>query len=219
MSELISNTIDALLEADKEAKDALRKQLAKLIAQEDRLIDLASGGVVDIPKLREKLEQTNLQKGAVQERLARSAERLKYGAETALAYLQLLRDPVTLYRNAPDEVRRDLLEAFFDRLRVYEDEDGLHMEAERNEVNRAFHDLAAEIVSGAHGQSKAKAKAPRDSAGSLAENNSLTSSFAHGLNKSTMAGVPGLEPRTTEPESAVLPITPYPKGSGRGRHK
>ncbi|CCH80493.1 hypothetical protein BN12_970004 [Nostocoides japonicum T1-X7] len=27
-----------------------------------------------------------------------------------------------------------------------------------------------------------------------------------------MAGVPGLEPRTTEPESAVLPITPYPKG-------
>ena len=27
----------------------------------------------------------------------------------------------------------------------------------------------------------------------------------------TCAGVPGLEPRTTEPESAVLPITPYPK--------
>lgn len=28
-----------------------------------------------------------------------------------------------------------------------------------------------------------------------------------------VAGVPGLEPRTTEPESAVLPITPYPIGS------
>lgn len=26
------------------------------------------------------------------------------------------------------------------------------------------------------------------------------------------AGVPGLEPRLTEPESVVLPITPYPKG-------
>ena len=26
----------------------------------------------------------------------------------------------------------------------------------------------------------------------------------------TFAGVPGLEPRTTEPESAVLPITPHP---------
>jgi hypothetical protein len=29
------------------------------------------------------------------------------------------------------------------------------------------------------------------------------------------AGVPGLEPRLTEPESVVLPITPYPtKGAG-----
>lgn len=92
------------------------------------------------------------------------------------------------------EVRRDLLEAFFDRLRVYEDEDGLHMEAERNEVNRAFHDLAAELMSGAHGQSRAKAKAPRDSAGSSAESNSLTSSFIHGLNKRTMAERTGLVP-------------------------
>ena len=31
-----------------------------------------------------------------------------------------------------------------------------------------------------------------------------------------MAGVPGLEPRTNEPESSVLPITPYPKGRTRG---
>ena len=29
---------------------------------------------------------------------------------------------------------------------------------------------------------------------------------------SRSAGVPGLEPRITEPESVVLPITPYPKG-------
>lgn len=29
------------------------------------------------------------------------------------------------------------------------------------------------------------------------------------------AGVPGLEPRLNEPESLVLPITPYPKGKKR----
>ena len=28
-----------------------------------------------------------------------------------------------------------------------------------------------------------------------------------------LAGVPGLEPRTKEPETFVLPITPYPTGS------
>ena len=31
-----------------------------------------------------------------------------------------------------------------------------------------------------------------------------------------IAGVPGLEPRTTEPESAVLPITPHPIGGAEG---
>ena len=30
------------------------------------------------------------------------------------------------------------------------------------------------------------------------------------------AGVPGLEPRLTEPESAGLPITPYPKVPRKG---
>src|SRR3979409_1143326 len=34
-----------------------------------------------------------------------------------------------------------------------------------------------------------------------------------GLLCTKYAGVPGLEPRTTEPESAVLPITPYPTKS------
>ena len=31
------------------------------------------------------------------------------------------------------------------------------------------------------------------------------------FSKTFFAGVPGLEPRLTEPESAGLPITPYPK--------
>src|SRR6478609_1879882 len=31
----------------------------------------------------------------------------------------------------------------------------------------------------------------------------------------SLAGVPGLEPRLTEPESVVLPITPYPNGIQR----
>ncbi len=31
------------------------------------------------------------------------------------------------------------------------------------------------------------------------------------FSKTLFAGVPGLEPRLTEPESAGLPITPYPK--------
>ena len=43
--------------------------------------------------------------------------------------------------------------------------------------------------------------------------NSKTPRFSGGF---YFAGVPGLEPRTNEPESLVLPITPYPKGQNRG---
>lgn len=35
------------------------------------------------------------------------------------------------------------------------------------------------------------------------------------LVKYQLAGVPGLEPRLNEPESLVLPITPYPNDSVR----
>ena len=34
-----------------------------------------------------------------------------------------------------------------------------------------------------------------------------------------LAGVPGLEPRITEPETVVLPITPYPKGETGASHR
>jgi hypothetical protein len=37
--------------------------------------------------------------------------------------------------------------------------------------------------------------------------------------KSTSAGVPGLEPRLAEPESAGLPITPYPMGFAARAHR
>ena len=53
-------------------------------------------------------------------------------------------------------------------------------------------------------------KTPRNQARSLVVEKSRASSLAHGLSKNHLAGVPGLEPRTTEPESAVLAITPHP---------
>src|SRR5690606_18945611 len=39
------------------------------------------------------------------------------------------------------------------------------------------------------------------------------------IRRGTLAGVPGLEPRTKVPETSVLPITPYPNGSDRNRHR
>lgn len=219
LADLVKETVDMLLAADKETKAGLARQLKQLEAQEERLIDLAANGTYGIPRLRDKLEETTLQKGLVQEKLARTVDRLRYSAETALAYLALLSNPGELYRNAPDNVRRDLLEAFFVRLRVYEDGEDVRIEMERNEVNQAFHD-AAETVQAARRQTRVgKPKAPRETAGSLDVSEEMPVHLALGLNKNTLAGVPGLEPRITEPETVVLPITPYPKGETRASHR
>src|SRR5690554_4442096 len=39
------------------------------------------------------------------------------------------------------------------------------------------------------------------------------------ISRALLAGVPGLEPRTKESESSVLPITPYPNGSNRNPNR
>lgn len=210
---LIAEAVDSILASDTESKAALQKEYDDLEAQEERLIELAAGGGIPTPKLRERLEQTTLRKGAVAEQLAHTTDRLKYGADTALAYLELLRDPAKLYRDAPDEVRRDLLNVFFERLRVYRESDGMRIEIERSEAGQVLHDVAVQVRSRVEAERRDNAKAPRDSARSFVRDDARSVHSSLGVNKELVAGVPGLEPRTTEPESAVLPITPYPKGA------
>lgn len=63
-----------------------------------------------------------------------------------------------------------------------------------------------------HHDSRSGHENPRHAAGVKKNETEITSSPGSGLHMKSVAGVPGLEPRTTEPESAVLPITPYPIG-------
>ena len=213
---LIREAVHDLLAADRDAKAQLRKQLAKLEAQEERLIDLAATGTVSVPKLRAKIEQTTLQKEAIKEQLELTSDRLKYGAEKALVYLELLREPGELYRSGSDAVRRDLLAAFFNRLVVYVDDDRVVVEGERNRVNAGIRELHAQTSATQAVHAVGKSKTPRREARSSVPAISITSSFGLGLSKDHLAGVPGLEPRTKESESSVLPITPYPNSLSRG---
>jgi site-specific DNA recombinase len=219
MTMLIREAVHDLLAADRDAKAQLRQQLAKLETQEERLIDLAATGAVSVPKLRAKIEQTTLQKEAVKEKLELTGDRLKYGAEKAMAYLELLREPGELYQGASDAVRRDLLAAFFNRLIVYVEDDRIRVESDRNRVNTAIRDLHAATGSTEARRSSMKTENPRDQAGSSVVEKSRTSSFDRGLSKNHLAGVPGFEPRTKESESSVLPVTPYPTEPGRSRDR
>ena len=60
MSEMITDSVHDLLAADPNVKAQLRIQLSKLEMQDERLIDLAASGAVELPRLRVKVEQTTL---------------------------------------------------------------------------------------------------------------------------------------------------------------
>lgn len=201
---IIADTIGDLMKAEKAAKQRLRQHMARLADQESRLIELAAGGAVDIPALRDKLEKIGFEKQAAEERLTQTEDRLAYGAEKATRYIDLLRDPGALYLSATNAIRRDLLGAFFTHLTVEIIDATPSFAGERTVPNVAIRQLQALTHQNAPDISVEGA----DSAGSSVH-------LSTGLNNNTMAGVPGLEPRTTEPETAVLPITPYPKALSR----
>ncbi len=212
MREAVTKSLDNILAQDRDAKAQLRKQLNKLEAQEERLIELAATGALPMSKIRTRIEKTALQRSAIEEKLEFTAERLKYSADAALAFLDLLADPGRLYEGASDAVRRNLLTAFFTQLVVHVTDTGVTIEPTRNEANRALRELNGKIRLARDEHMAEQTRTPRTSARSSVSTGPSAGSLDHGLSNYILAGVPGLEPRTTEPETAVLPITPYPNG-------
>ena len=219
MQEAVTASVANILAQDRDTKNQLKKQLDKLEAQEERLIELAATGALPMSKIRERIEKTAMQRGAIEEKLEFTVDRLQYTADGVLGFLKLLVDPGTLYQRASDTVRRDLLSAYFTRLIVYVTDDGLKIEAERHAANARIREIHGRVAYvRAHGAPDQN-KTPRSRAGSSVSASNPVSSFDRGLSNYDVAGVPGLEPRTTEPETAVLPITPYPIGSSRSPYQ
>ena len=204
----VTKSIENILAEDRDVKAQLTKQLQKLEAQEERLIELAATGSLPIARIRERIEKTTLQKEAIKEKLDVTVDRLRYGTDTALAYIDLLSEPGNLYKQASDAVRRDLLTAFFEHLTVRVEDNRIQVVGKRRAVNVRLHEISGELKLAETQNQTEKTRTPLAQEGSSVR--PIASSFDHGSSNVRMAGVPGLEPRTTEPESAVLPITPYP---------
>lgn len=215
----VTDAINNLLASDRDTKAQLTKQLRKLEAQEERLIELAATGTLPIAKIRERIETTTLQAEAIREKLDVTLDRLQYGADTALAYIDLLGEPGDLYQRASDTVRRDLLSAYFSKLIVRVEDNKIQITGERNDANRGIREVHSRQDAASADRAPRTTKPPRSRAGRSENKRTMASSFDHGSSNVRVAGVPGLEPRTTEPESAVLPITPYPKGETSASHR
>jgi hypothetical protein len=194
--EEVRRALVELQAADQEEKDALRTQLNKLEAQEERLIELAADGTIAVEKLRQRLEYGTLQKGAITEKLTRTVERIPHGVDKAFAFVDLLEDPAALYRQLPDNVRRELLTAFFTRLDVQVTDREVSIGVERTELNAGLHDWRAQnrLSASAHTPTKEKRASRASAEDSLSDLYPLTQS--KGLNKPVLVGMTGFEPAT-----------------------
>ena len=137
MKTALDTTMSRKLEAEKRLDVTLRKQLGKIAAQEERLLDLASDGEIPRERLRSRLNDLKLQRSRIEEDLSRTTQDLAAGANLLqLGTQPLARSMPVLYLRAPDEIRRTINDAFFERF--YVDSDGT---VAGSDLRRPFDDL------------------------------------------------------------------------------
>jgi len=181
---------------------SLRKQLATLDAREDKFLDLAADQELTTDKLKERIRSIKLERASIEEGLGRTDAQITRGAQTLLAYLELLANPADLYRNSEDGVRRQLLEAFYSELFADEDSDRITVRgaerpivAELHEAVKALRDQAAAATIAT------KRSSPRSSTEATSVVSTSVALFSGhfrglGLNKAALVGLTGFEPAT-----------------------
>ncbi len=84
-----------------ELHTTLTKQLTKLEACEERLIDLAADGALTRAKIQQRSNAIHLERARIQAQLANTGNQLALGAQRLRESLDLVADPARLYRHAP----------------------------------------------------------------------------------------------------------------------
>ncbi|MET9216236.1 MULTISPECIES: hypothetical protein [unclassified Nocardia] len=93
----------------------LSRRLQAIDERESRLVDLAADGTLPQAKIRARLHELRIERERAEASLGSVSDQLAVGAAVLKDALHLLEDPQTLYRLAPDNVRRHLNQAFYDR--------------------------------------------------------------------------------------------------------
>lgn len=143
-------------------------------------------------QIRERLQRISLERQVVEEKLARTTERIEHGVSTILGYLDLLHEPGRLFEKADDQARRELLQALFERILVEESE-GVDAQGQRTQPNEAIHSL--EPLLGAADKA-VKRNDPCKAAGVETSDSPNAPYSPLGLNNRVLVGRTGLEPVT-----------------------
>ncbi|MBF4561192.1 recombinase family protein [Microbacterium sp. VKM Ac-2870] len=178
-----------------QARTALSRELKKLEAQEERLIDLAADGSLAPDKVRERLSRVTLRKKTTIDKLAQTESRIEQGGDIVRAYLDLLAGPARFYRDTHDNVRRQILGALFSELVVYREDDIVGVSAHRTEINEALQQLRHHAGRDADPVMTETKRTSRISAGG-SPSTSMRLNLSNGLNILNMVGMTGFEPAT-----------------------
>lgn len=181
---------------DGEIRTQLAAERGRLERRQDQFLELVGSPDWPQSRLNEKVREIRDQLARVTERLERVGSAGMEAAGRAVAMLlELLDDPRRFLEVLPEAQHRAVHLGFFGRLYVTVEDGERVPKVAGNQVA----ELLEPLISATQGTGAGKTKGPLGGPACLDKNN--------------LAGVPGLEPRTTEPESAVLPITPYPNGA------
>jgi site-specific DNA recombinase len=190
----VMTVLEESQEADREARARITKQLKKLDAHEERLLDLAADNELNTGKLRERLRTLTLDRARLQESLDRTEADITRGVETILAYLDLLARPDAFYQRASDAARRQLLDAFYATIFCDEEPDAIQATGvERPPVA----DLQGAVRAMRTHQVHERSPRQEARASSVTSVGSLSDLFTgHGLSKTALVGLTGFEPAT-----------------------
>ena len=89
----VTGSLEARQAVEREARQRLRKELARLDAREERLLDLASDAELGTKQLRKRLREVQVRRASVAQRLEVSDEQLRRETEGVVAYLDQISQP------------------------------------------------------------------------------------------------------------------------------
>lgn len=103
------------------ARQQLERELANVISQEERLVDMIADGLLTKEVAQKKLNGITLKKSSIQQRIDQNQEKLAQGVEIFRDLANLMLTPKEHYRSATDEFRRTALQTYFHHINVGDD--------------------------------------------------------------------------------------------------
>jgi site-specific DNA recombinase len=124
----VARAVDDSQQTVRDLRTAAAKRLRNIDLQEERLVDALAIGDLPPAPIHRKIRALQLEKARLESNKTDADKRLAIGAHALDMALQLVSVPETTYEQAPDNVRREINGAFFERIWI--DEHGDVVESE-----------------------------------------------------------------------------------------